>query len=324
MASATCAVVGAGIAGLSAAELLSARGVTVVVLEKSRGVGGRLATRRIIAAPLATGVADHGAQFFTARSSEFRARVAAWQAAGIVDTWYTQDEVRYRGGGGMTAPAKALARNLDVRLGTRATAARRRGRAWQVACEDGSLVVTDALVLTPPVPQTLALLDAGGGALPEADQMALAAVTYDRCLAVLAVLDGPSRVPPPGALESGALDPRLLWIADNFQKGISPAAVTLTLHATPECTRGLWDAADDAVVHDLLTAARDRIGAAVVSAQVHRWRYARPTAVHIPPRLDREVCPPLAFAGDAFAGARVEGAYLSGRRAAEAILAAVG
>jgi predicted NAD/FAD-dependent oxidoreductase len=58
MALATCVVVGAGIAGLSAAEVLQARGVTVVVLEKSRGVGGRLATRRIIALPVATGVAD--------------------------------------------------------------------------------------------------------------------------------------------------------------------------------------------------------------------------------------------------------------------------
>jgi predicted NAD/FAD-dependent oxidoreductase len=51
--------------------------VTVVVLEKSRGVGGRLATRRIVAPSYATGVGDHSPQFFTARSSEFRSRIAA-------------------------------------------------------------------------------------------------------------------------------------------------------------------------------------------------------------------------------------------------------
>lgn len=174
------------------------------------------------------------------------------------------------------------------------------------------------------MPQTLALLDAGGCALPAAVQAALAAVTYDPCLAVLALLDGPSRLPPPGAREARALDPRLLWIADNHQKGVSPAAFTLTLHATPECTRRLWDAANDAIVRELLTAAGDWVGAAVVAAQVHRWRYARPTALHSAPRLGREVCPPLAFAGDAFGGARVEGAYLAGRIAAEAVLDGVG
>ena len=324
MAIATCAVVGAGIAGLSAAEVLRGRGVTVVVLEKSRGVGGRLATRRIVAPSYATGVGDHGAQFLTARSREFRSRVAAWQAAGIVDVWYTQDDVRYRGVGGITAPVKALASGLDIHLAARVTAAGRRDRGWEVACEDGRLVAADALVLTPPVPQTLALLDAGGGVLPAPVRAVLAAVAYDPCLAVLAVLDGPSRIPPPGALEAGALDPRLLWIADNHQKGVSPAAVTLTLHATPECSRRLWDAANDVVARELLAAAGEWVGAAVVTAQVHRWRYARPTAVHSAPRLGREVCPPLAFAGDAFAGARVEGAYLSGRIAAEAILDGVG
>ena len=256
MAVATCAVVGAGIAGLSAAEVLRGRGVTVVVLEKSRGVGGRLATRRIVAPSHTTGVGDQGAQFFTARSSEFRSRVAAWQAAGIVDAWYTQDHIRYRGVGGITAPARTLASGLDVHLAARATAVRRRDRGWEVACEDGSFVAAEALVLTPPVPQTLALLDAGGCVLPAPVRAVLSAVAYDPCLAVLAVLDGPSRIPPPGALEARALDPRLLWIADNHQKGISPATVTLTLHATPECSRRLWDAANDAVAGELLAAGR--------------------------------------------------------------------
>ena len=40
-------VVGAGIAGLMASTYLSKAGYKVAVLEKSRGVGGRMATRRI-------------------------------------------------------------------------------------------------------------------------------------------------------------------------------------------------------------------------------------------------------------------------------------
>ena len=50
------AIIGAGLAGLSAARALTAAGHTPVVFEKSRGLGGRLATRRTEFGPI-----DHGA-----------------------------------------------------------------------------------------------------------------------------------------------------------------------------------------------------------------------------------------------------------------------
>lgn len=59
------AVVGAGIAGITAARTLAQAGWQVTVFEKSRGAGGRMATRRT-----AFGGFDHGAQFFG--SFEFR------------------------------------------------------------------------------------------------------------------------------------------------------------------------------------------------------------------------------------------------------------
>jgi hypothetical protein len=63
-------IVGAGISGLMAAQVLQNNGVHVCVMDKSTSVGGRLATRRI-----GTGVADHGAQFFTVREPQFQAMV---------------------------------------------------------------------------------------------------------------------------------------------------------------------------------------------------------------------------------------------------------
>lgn len=56
-------IVGAGLSGLVAARSLAASGHDVSVLDKGRGVGGRLATRRI-----GDAVLDHGAQFFTVRT----------------------------------------------------------------------------------------------------------------------------------------------------------------------------------------------------------------------------------------------------------------
>ena len=75
-------VVGAGLSGLMAARRLTAAGHDVVVLDKGRSPGGRLATRRIGAARL-----DHGAQFFTVRSDAFAEHVAEWQREGLVFEW---------------------------------------------------------------------------------------------------------------------------------------------------------------------------------------------------------------------------------------------
>ena len=76
------AVVGAGLSGLVAATTLAAGGHDVVVLDKGRSPGGRLATRRIAGATL-----DHGAQFFTVRDDRFAALVQAWSDAGVVVEW---------------------------------------------------------------------------------------------------------------------------------------------------------------------------------------------------------------------------------------------
>lgn len=73
----TIAVVGAGIAGLLLARELKARGAEVVVFEKSRGLGGRMATKRVGEA-----VFDTGAQYFTAKSERFAAQVTELAAAG--------------------------------------------------------------------------------------------------------------------------------------------------------------------------------------------------------------------------------------------------
>jgi predicted NAD/FAD-dependent oxidoreductase len=73
-------IIGSGLAGLSAAKKLSSKGLNVVVIDKGRGVGGRLAARRI-----GDAVFDNGAQFFTARSKEFQACVNQWVKAGVAE-----------------------------------------------------------------------------------------------------------------------------------------------------------------------------------------------------------------------------------------------
>ncbi len=312
-------IIGAGMAGLSAAQLLSVDH-DVVVLDKGRGVGGRMATRRIGDATF-----DHGAQFLTTHTDEFAGIVHELLGAGAAQPWFdgqvgpygvasADGHPRYRGTPTMNAIARHMASGLDVRPSTAVRAVRRGagGKGWVVATDDDELYA-DAVLLTAPVPQSLALVDAGGVTLHPDDTAALQRITYDPCIAVLAVLDGPSQLPEPGAvrLASGPID----WMADNQRKGIS-ALPAVTVHTTADFSRLHWDAPDATIV-DLVVGTWGLPARPVEGlVQVHRWRYARPVIRHPAASLLARDIPTLAFAGDAFAGAAAEGAVLSGRDAA--------
>jgi predicted NAD/FAD-dependent oxidoreductase len=309
----TTVVVGAGLAGLLCARTLHDAGRPVVVLDKGRSPGGRLATRRIGDATL-----DHGAQFFTVRSDTFGSLVRGWEAAGIV--WSTgfgdhrDGHPRYMVDGGMNALTKHLAAGLDVRCGAMAFAVHRDGERWRVALDDGSHVAAEALVLTCPTPQSLALLVTAGVTLPEP----LRTLDYDRTLALLAVLDRPAALPPPGALQEPGGN--VAFVADNQAKGVS-AQPALTLHATAAWSLQRWDDDRDAVHADLLAMAAPFLGPAqVLTSQVKRWRFATPQHPWPDPCWAAPDVPaPLVLAGDAFGGPRVEGAACSGLAAAAAL-----
>ncbi|MFM8862721.1 MAG: NAD(P)/FAD-dependent oxidoreductase, partial [Acidimicrobiia bacterium] len=190
-------VVGAGMAGLTAARRL-AESCEVVVLDKGRGVGGRLATRR-----LGDATFDHGAQFLTTHTPEFGDAVAQWVEHGVVVPWFrgrigpdgTTDpdgHVRYRGAQSMNAIAKHLAGGLDVRTASLVASVGHTDSGWLVSMADGAVLEADAVLMTAPVPQTLALLAAGDVELTPAETDALHAVQYDPCIALMVVLDGPS------------------------------------------------------------------------------------------------------------------------------------
>jgi renalase len=311
-------IVGAGLSGLIAAQRCAAAGHEVVVVDKGRGPGGRMATRRIGQATF-----DHGAQFFTVRSEQFADVVDEWRRADLVAEWcrgFASDDghPRYVIVGGMNAVTKHLARGLDVRCSTlvfsiHATPA----GGWMVKIDDGTSIDADALIVTSPVPQSYSILISSGVQLPEA----LTAIDYERTLALLAVLDRPSAVPAPGGMQHA--DETFSFIGDNLAKGIS-AVPAVTFHANAAWSLAHWDTDHDDAHRLLLDAAAPWIGdAQVVESQFKRWRFA--TATTLWPDACWSAGPadgassPLILAGDAFASARVEGAVLSGLAAAAAI-----
>ncbi len=323
------AVVGAGMAGLTAAGALDGAGRSVVVFDKGRGIGGRMATRR-----LGTAVFDHGAQYFSVRSRGFGNVVATASEEGAAVVWSHgfpmldssgamelpgEGHPRWCGRPGMTAIPKRLAASLDVRTTSRVESVAVEGGRVVLRFDDGAVVESRACVLTPPVPQTLDLLDAGGVQINPDERAKLEAVDYEPCFALMAVLTKPAKVPPPGglSLQGGPI----AWIADNQQKGISPLPA-ITIHATGNWSREHFEHEPAAVASLLLAAAERWIDggtAGVVEQSLHRWKFARPVSMFETPLAVVHREPAIVLAGDAFAGQRVEAAVTSGAAAARCL-----
>ena len=323
----SCIIVGAGISGLLAARELSDAGWRVTVLNKGQGVGGRMATRRMGGAGF-----DHGAQFFTVRGERFEGLVNDWLAAGVAAEWSRgfadaegnvnpDGHPRYRGSEGMTSIPEYLASGLNVRTGERVLRVDQDGDDWTVACESGFSVSGGVLLLTAPVPQSLALAESGNYRLPEGARGQLENVSYDPCLAVMALLDGASPVPEPGGVQIKG-EP-LDWIGDNATKGISDRPA-LTIHGGPQWSREHYDEREADVTRTLLRLAGERLGADLTATTVEtslaRWRYSWVTTSHEEPCLVASEDPPLVFCGDGFGQPKVEGAALSGLAAADGLL----
>ncbi len=174
-------------------DVSSSADVDVVLVDKGRSVGGRLATRRIGGATV-----DHGAQFFTVRTPAFRRQVDDWVDRGLVTVWShgfttTDGHPRYVATSGMNSLAKDLATGLDVRCSTMAFGIRPGSGAvapWQVVIDDGTVHDADAVIVTTPLPQAYALLADSGIAFAES-----LLTDYDRTIALLATLDRPSGDP---------------------------------------------------------------------------------------------------------------------------------
>ena len=320
-------IIGAGMSGLMAARTLRDRGYSVQLIERGRSVGGRLATRRIGSG----GLADHGAQFFTVRSETLQGYVDRWLAQDVVYVWGTgwsdgsvkrtagDGHPRYACRGGMNALAKYLARDLDIAINRLAAALRQDDSGWRLEDSAGDVYRGRGLVMTPPMPETLALLTQNGIYLQEADQAALRRIRFGPCLCGIHEIEGAVELPAPGAVQN--FQSNIYWVADNQAKGISTATV-VTSHANAKFSRQNWDAPEADIVRELESAVQPFLtaGARIVRTQLKKWRYSVPLTTHADECLLASNLPPLVFAGDAFGGrGRVEGAFLSGIAAGNAL-----
>ncbi|MES3033459.1 MAG: FAD-dependent oxidoreductase [Gemmatimonadota bacterium] len=321
------AVIGAGLAGLTCARTLADHNVDVTVFEKSRGYGGRCATRRDGAWRF-----DHGAQYFTVRDARLRLWVQSWHQQGLIAPWQGALAVREQGAWqpakpgvrrwvaipGMSALGAHLAADLTVHLETCVALVQREGRQWRLVAETGAdLGVFDAVLTCIPAPQARTLLEP---IAPRLAQRAAEAVMYPTWATMLVLRDRPDFAWDGAFLND---DPVLGWVSRNTSKPQRSADEAWVLHATRAWSVAHLDDAPAHVATAMTAAFRDVIGhdLTAVHAVAHRWRYALPDPVTDDAAL-HDAALGLGAGGDWCGGPRVEGALLSGMALAGRVLTA--
>lgn len=340
------AIVGAGLAGLTCAQMLQQAGYQVVVLEKSRGVGGRLATRRLYDTR-----ADHGTCYLSPKAERFRAYIDKLVAEGIAEVWTTTvheltadgqlhapiaPTPRYVAPEGMNAIAKALTPGLDVRFSQRVVALQPTPhQTWELTVTsspigtpptDTQTWVAQAVVLTAPAPQTVDLL---APLVPSVVAPALLdqlqTVEFMPCIAVMAGY-APARSQEwaqqfPAVKAIVAQHPDLGWIGLDSSKRHQSDRPVFVVQSTAAFAQAHLETADlHPVGQHLLAQAGDILCDWLAMpdwVQVHRWRYALVTHPLAQPFFDCQTPLPLVCAGDWCGGMRAESAFLSGLEAAE-------
>lgn len=333
------AIVGAGMAGLAAAHKLSQTrpDLAVTLYEKSRGVGGRVATRHAYGA-----VFDHGAQYIKAPSQQLEALlrtgsaqpvdipapVWTFDASGTIEAGDPQlnHEGKWTYADGITRLAKQLAGGLDIRSSLRVGRFEHDGGTFRLFDAEGEQLDTfDAVLLTPPAPQTAELVAAS--TLPGAGKATileeLAKARYRRCLTLTLGYAALHERPYYALVNSDKQHP-VSWLAwEHLKPGRhTGGASVLVAQLGPAASEQHWDDPLEqltATVAAMLSSLLDEDLSAPLWADRQGWRFALPDAGADFDTLNRAVAG-LFFAGDYTAGSgRVHRAIEEGWKAAELI-----
>jgi len=330
------AVIGSGIAGAACVRALSLAGHSVHVFDKSRGPGGRLATRSVEwvdrKGQARTTRFDHGAVGIAASSEAFQKFVDQGVHAGWLAEWtptLAAGSLPPEGGDQLYLPAPdmpALCRRLlDGAAATWSFAVESLHKGplgWQVqASGERHNARFGAIVLAVPPAQAAPLLSHH-----RRDWARHAAVVpMQPCWTLMGIAD-----PPKPALGWDLARPRagpLAWVLRNDARPGRervPGQAHWVVHARAYWSRRHLEQPAAWVQHQMQAALAECLGRPVDwhHCAVHRWRYALPQAQRVAPAESCwwEAAQGLGVCGDFLGGSGVEGAWLSAQSLSAALL----
>lgn len=320
------AIIGAGIAGLTLAQQLKSY-AEITVFEKSRGVGGRMATRTAGEFQF-----DHGVQHFTARSKPFRAFLQPFLHTNVVQFWkpllltlevgqepYKRDwfEAHYVGTPVMTSLAKTLAQDIDIRLQTKVTAVSKDHQFWQINTQDAAGTSQlhehfDWVLYAIPAPQVAKLLPA-----EFAEQIALDKVSMTPCFSLMLGMQEALKLNFAAAkVQRSAIS----WISVNSARPQRDTGYSLLVHTDPAWSQAHIEHDPNQLQAELIQTLVQLLNQDIqpTHAALHRWLYAG-TSTPLGQDYWLNTDQRIGLCGDWCISERVESAVLSSLRLAEKI-----
>ena len=307
------AIVGAGMAGLACATQLSGSGVNLQLFDKGRSVGGRMASR-VVSTPSGDVFFDMGAQYFTAHSDDFQAEVKNWTAAGTVLPWADAGANALVGVPSMNAPLKSIAAKLPVLWSHKIEKLRQNAGKWSVYGDDFHEGNFDVVITALPAEQSASLL-----MQPARDMAEFAAgIVSEPCWTLMAVFAEKLPVAVNVLRDCGDIS----WASRNSAKPGRSDPESWVIHATSAWSRSHLEADEGTVAASLLgelTRVLKSTTPEVIASKAHRWRFARSGKAELEHlwQADRG----LGVCGDWLLGPRIESAWVSGHRLAQAVQA---
>ncbi|WRH67736.1 MAG: FAD-dependent oxidoreductase [Planktothrix sp. GU0601_MAG3] len=337
------AVIGAGVSGLTCAQQLGKAGYKVIVLDKSRGVGGRMATRRVSGT-----LADHGVRYLEPQGELLQQLIQQLTTDEPLENqlqlWintpyeFKQNQLQpqaisqphYIMPSGMNTVGKIMAEGLNIQLNSRVESLTiTRENHWQCHIELtdknnpelSEIVTAKSLVIAIPAPQALMLLESSNIELESTFLNQIKSVEYDPCITVMAgyAQEHNSDIPKWKAVTFSD-DPILAWVGIDSSKRLNSTQPVFVLQSNSNFAQQYLEETDlNAVGQKLINQAANTLLPWLDTPewmQIHRWRYAfcrTPLNVSC---LTNMTPLPLVCAGDWCGGNQIEGALKSGIDAA--------
>ncbi len=318
------AVIGSGLSGLSFAKFIRSD-VEVHLFDKSRGFGGRMATRRESDYQF-----DHGAQYFTVKTTKFKTFLAPYLSKGIVQPWlanfveldrnkiihskkWTIDSGHYVGAPYMSSLCREIANEQNVFLNTEITKVEKKNDNWELTDSNNNKVDGYDWVVfavTPQHVQNIMQFNFDG-------KSRLTSNTLSACYSIMLGFKNAFQMNWEAALVTNS---HLGWVSINSSKPGRQGGFSILAQSTNIWAEKNINMDVENVEKHLIDELSDILKVDVRTydfARVHKWRYANIKQKQKGKGYYINSALKIISVGDWHINARVESAFLSGYKAAK-------